>query len=152
MIWEILNIIFVVWIYIYLARLKEIECKCALTPNYYFLAFYIAITMLVMVFGILVSDATAYLNVLMIFSLIYFVITIMFIFITFKYVSDLEAKRCECVGELGPDMLQIFAWLRILSFVLAFISVVSVLSGYNKVATVKYKTPRGTSTIFKRVA
>uniref|UniRef100_A0A6C0BFD7 MARVEL domain-containing protein n=1 Tax=viral metagenome TaxID=1070528 RepID=A0A6C0BFD7_9ZZZZ len=151
MLWQILNIFFVVWIYIYLARLKEIECECAITPNYYFLVFYIIVTMIIIVFGIMVKDVAEYANVLMVLSLVYFCITIMFIFITFKYVSDIEAKRCKCAGDFGPDMVQIFAWLRILAFVLAFVSLITVLSGHNKIATIKYKTPGKRASAFKKM-
>lgn len=73
---------------------------------------------------------------------VYFVLTVIFIFVTFGYVNELEKENCECAGEIGPDVLQIFAWVRILSFILALFAVVMLLHGQNKFVTVTKKTPK----------
>lgn len=127
MILSIINTILVFWAYFYLISLYRTGCKCALTPNYYFLAVYI-ISCIVMIYvsmiaregGINVTSAVIF----FVFALIYLVLTVVFIFATFRYTRQLEADNCACAGKLGPQVLQILAWLRILGFFIGFIAVI----------------------------
>jgi hypothetical protein len=72
----------------------------------------------------------------------YFVLTVMFVFVTFGYIKELEDERCKCAGYIGPDVIELLAWLKILTFVLALISVVMLMNGHNKVVTFTKKTPK----------
>lgn len=142
MLWELINVFMILWIYFYLIKLYQTGCKCALTPNYYFLAFYVTISLVMFTLDIFTNGNHIAINLYMGFTFVYFVLTIIFIFVTFGYVNELEQEKCKCTGEIGPDILEIFAWLRILSFVLAIASVITVLNGHNKVVTLSKKTPR----------
>lgn len=143
MVIELINIILIVWIYFYLIKLYQSGCKCALTPNYYFLVFYICISLLLLFFGVLSHNdglkfTGAYIGV----AFSYFVLTVVFIFVTFGYIKELESDKCECAGEMGPDVIAIFAWVRILSFILALAGVIMMLYGHNNLLTIRKATPR----------
>lgn len=134
MVWELINIILISWIYFYLIKLYQSGCKCALTPNYYFLAFYISLTFVMFALSMFANNGLA-LSIYFGLVFVYFIITIIFIFVTFGYIRELEEEKCKCAGELGPDVLVVFALVRILSFVLALFALIALMNGRSKVVS-----------------
>lgn len=132
---EIVNLVLIFGIYYYLIHLKESGCKCALTPNFYFLAVYISLTIVILGLGIFVDDIsnTRYLVMFHIISIVYFIMTIVFVFVTFGYVIELE--NCNCAESVGREILVIFAVLRILMFILALVSMLKMMKSFNKMVS-----------------
>lgn len=135
--WEIINIVTICALYYYFIRLYQIDCKCALTPNYYFLVAYVSIALILFFIGLFkqnnsaknaIGNASTALNIYIGIVFAYFIISIIFIFITFRYVNELERKHCTCAGEVGPIFLQILAWVRVLTLGLALVVVIFTMS------------------------
>lgn len=124
MILSIINTILVFWSYFYLISLYQMGCKCALIPNYYFLAVYIVVCIVMIYMSMIVSEGGTSASLFFVFALVYLVLTVVFIFATFRYTRQLEADHCACAGQLGPQVLQILAWLRIIGFFIGFIAVI----------------------------
>lgn len=141
MVWEFINVFFIAWIYFYLIKLYKIGCECAMSPSYYFLAFYMSLSIVMLAIGASLYTYPDILPVYLGFAFVYFILTLVFIFVTFGYVRELEEKQCKCAGDFGPDIIYIFAWLRILSFILAILSIVYLLSTRNKSLLVSSLSP-----------
>lgn len=88
------------------------------------------------------NDADGFINTYLGIAFAYFLLTIVFIFVTFGYIKELEHDQCECAGEFGPEILAIFAWVRILSFALALGAVLIMLYGHNRIVTMRKSTPK----------
>lgn len=135
MILTLINIILVVWIYFYLLELKRMNCKCAFTPQYYFIVVYIILS-LVFIFLSTYMDYTNENNItiIVLLSFIYFIFTITFVFSTFSYIRYIESTDCECANTFNSNILSILAWLRILSFVMIIVALIILLCSKNTIS------------------
>lgn len=126
MILTLVNLFLVLSVYFYLSKLKKIGCKCAFTSHYYFITIYIILSLL-LIFLWTIIDINTYPNIFVFASIFYFILTITFVFTTFGYIQYIERNNCFCANTIGEDMLQILVWLRIVTFIIAIISMFDIL-------------------------
>jgi hypothetical protein len=125
MLFAVVNLVLTIWLYFFLVMLHDIDCKCALTPTYYFMVYYIILSLLLITFRRLINGNAI---VLLSLSLLYFVSTIVFLFMVFKYIREIEA--CMCVGPNGATVLQMLFWVRVISLAISLVMIMFILSGF----------------------
>lgn len=146
MIIELINLILLGWAYYYLARLHKTGCKCALNPNYYFLSFYIILSIVLGTFGLFmkyVGDEAKgkFLPLMLGIALVYFILTIVFIVVTLKYLNKIEEENCKCADGSGKIILKILAYIRMLLFVIAILLIIYLIMFRKHLMTFKHITP-----------
>ena len=124
MLLAIVNLVLTIWLYFYLAMIHDIGCTCAITPTYYFMAYYVILSLVIITFApVIVNNVKALIFV----GMLYFISTIVFLSLTFKYVKEIEA--CACVGQNGVIVLQMLFWVRVISLAIALFMIATILSG-----------------------
>ena len=127
MLLAIVNLVLTIWLYFYLAMIHDIGCTCAITSTYYFMAYYVILSLVIITFAPVIVNSP---GALIFVGTLYFVSTIGFLSLTFKYVNEIEA--CACVGQNGAIVLQMLFWVRIISLAIALFMVATILSGFQQ--------------------
>jgi hypothetical protein len=126
MLLALINLVLLLWLLYFVLKIKFLDCKCAITPIYYFIVYYIVLSLGVTVFG---SYIEKNINTSMLMLVVYLVSTIVFLTLLFKYVKDIETCVCATSGAIP---LQILFWIRLISLVLALSAIVNLISGILK--------------------
>ena len=122
----LVNLVLLLWLLYFVLKIEFLDCKCAITPIYYFIAYYIVLSLGVVVFS---SSIEKNINVSMFMLFVYLISTIVFLILVFKYIKQVEA--CAC-AKSGAIPLQVLFWIRLISLVLAVSSIVNLISGILK--------------------
>jgi hypothetical protein len=114
MLLAIVNLVLSIWLYFYLAMIHDIGCTCAITPTYYYIAYYVILSLVIFAFNSFIEKSQTMMIVMI---NVYFFSTMVFLFLTFKYVKEIEA--CACAGPNGAIVLQMLFWVRLISLAMA---------------------------------
>lgn len=124
MILAFINTVLVIWIYFYLVKLKRIGCKCSITPQYYFIAFYIIVSIIYMFITSMISIYPQYIKLFMIISIFYCILTFAFVYNTFMFIQNIEKENCKCADTVSADILEILAWIRSIALIIALLAII----------------------------
>jgi len=110
----------------YVYKLETIGCECASHPNREFIKSYTIISLVFLLMTSFISITDVHDNfgesVALLFSLftvIFYVIFIVYIYLTFEYVRFLINEKCKCSEGLSRDIIMIGTMIELLLFVVA---------------------------------
>ena len=126
MILALINLVLLLWLLYFVLEIEFLDCKCAITPIYYFIVYYIVLSLGITAFNSYIEKSQ---RMIMFMLIVYLVSTFVFLILVFKYIKDIEA--CAC-AKSGAIPLQILFWIRILTLVLAASSIGNLISGIMK--------------------
>ena len=125
MLFAIVNLVLTIWLYFFLVMIHDIDCQCALTPTYYYMVYYIILSLMIITMKRLInSNVVVFLSL----SLLYFVSTIVFLVMVFKYIREIES--CMCVGPNGATVLQMLFWVRVISLTISLVMIAFIMYGF----------------------
>lgn len=110
----------------YIYKLETIGCECASHPNREFIKSYTIISLVFLLLTSFISITDIHDNfgenvaiLFSIFTVIFYVIFIVYIYFTFEYVRFLINEKCKCSEGLSRDIIMIGTMVELLLFVVA---------------------------------
>lgn len=109
----IFNLIYIaVWTFIllYIIRLEEIGCECAIGWRRVFIKYYIMVIIamvLLSMFGIFSSKQLS-----PFFMTLQFALTVVFITVVYHYIHDLKVQKCKCSEDMARDILEFVNYIQ----------------------------------------
>lgn len=142
---HILVFILLLMIYTYILKLENIGCKCSDHPNKDFIKSYTIISIVFFIVTSFISLKDVYDNMgeivaimFSVFTIVFYVIFIAYIYMCFEYVRFLINEKCKCSDDWRREIIMAGTFIEIILFFIAVLtgiiipvlteSVVSVLS------------------------
>lgn len=142
---HILVFVLLLMIYTYILKLENIGCKCSDHPNKDFIKSYTMISIIFFILSSFVSLRDVHDNLgepvailISIFTMVFYVIFIVYIYLTFEYVRYLINEKCKCSEDWRREIIMVGTMIEFILFFIALLtgiiipvlteSVISVLS------------------------
>lgn len=104
---------------VYLGKLEQIGCACALNWRRQFI---IAFIVFALVWTLITVVMTPFKNVYL--AVLLAVFSLAFVVIAIQYVNKLKKDKCECSEHLTREVLYYYAWISVILTAIGLFSVV----------------------------
>lgn len=145
---HILIFVLLITIYTYILKLESIGCVCSEHSNKDFIKSFTIISIIFLLFTAFVSmkdiNNTFGETITILFSfitLIFYIIFIIYIYMTFDYVRYLINEKCKCSEELRREIIMIGTMIEIILFFVAFLVVIIIPVLIEVVSSILAKLP-----------
>lgn len=129
LIFNILIFILLILIYTYILKLEGIGCKCSEHPNRDFIKSYtiIAIAFLLLTSFVSMQDVNDNFGetiaiLLSVVTLVFYIIFIIYIYMTFEYVRFLINEKCRCSEDLRREIIMIGTMIELILFFIVLLT------------------------------
>lgn len=128
---NVLIFILLILIYTYILKLEGIGCKCSEHPNREFIKSYtiIAIAFLLLTSFISMQDVNDNFGetiaiLLSVVTLVFYLIFIIYIYMTFEYVRFLINEKCRCSEDLRREIIMVGTMIELILFFIALLTII----------------------------
>lgn len=120
-------------IFAYITKLEKIGCECATHPSRDFIKSYTIISIIFMLFSGFVSIRNIYDNfgetiatLYQILEIIFYLIFVVYIYMTFDYVRYLINEKCKCSEGISRDVIMIGTIIELFLFLIIFLTGIAI--------------------------
>lgn len=126
---NILVFILLLLIYTYILKLENIGCKCSDHPNKQFIKSYTVISIVFLLLTSFISLKDVYDNMgevmaimLSFATLVFYIIFIVYIYLSFEYVRYLINEKCKCSEDWRREVIMIGTFIEFILFFVALLT------------------------------
>lgn len=120
LVWFVVLLGLNIWFLVYLMKLEQSGCECALTWRRYYLMAYIAVSLLSNMI-VFVNPKVFNSKYVAFVAPILPLLSILFIVFAIQYVTYLKNSKCDCSESAARNVLYVYAWVSVAIIAIAVV-------------------------------